>query len=251
LRTGSSGGPIVEEVLLGPSIPDPPNYYLPAYDVVRSFEFWLTIHTGDINGPISGSVGISQQSPLITAPTLQLAAQNGLNTLLFSANAAMAAAVAAQWDITDAGTIFLVLKQISGTGPIFNFDNPNNDNRFGFYYDLSGNLHIMWGNVTTATGHRSTAYAVDTNWTVLTLRRDVNAFELFRDGASIWTPTDFASALIWNGAAQLSLANSSQALSTFKSFELGEMIIFPTGLSAGNRHNIEEFLGDKWNITIT
>jgi hypothetical protein len=250
LRTGSSAGPIVEDILLGPSIADPPNYFLPAYDIIRSFEFWLTIHTGDINGPISGSVGVSQQSPLITAPTLQLAAQNGLNTLLFASSAAMAAAINSNWGITDAGTIFLVLKQISGTGPIFNFDNPSNDNRFGFYYDLSGSLHIMWGNVTAATGHKTVVYAVDTDWTILTLRRDVNAFELFRDGASIWTPTAFASALIWNGASALSLANSSQALSTFKSFELGEMIVFPSALSAPDRLSIETYLGGKWGITI-
>jgi hypothetical protein len=52
LRTGSVGGPIAENFLLGPSIAEPPNYFIPAYDIVRNYDFWLLIYAGTISGHV-------------------------------------------------------------------------------------------------------------------------------------------------------------------------------------------------------
>jgi hypothetical protein len=188
---------------------------------------------------LSGNNNHLRQATLANRPTIQAAAQNGLDTIRFTAASSQKMLLDSEIDVDAAYTVAAVVRNggPTGTGEVVLFGHSANANRYAPHW-WAGDSRLYWSN---SGGKARSDAVVDTasyHVVILTLTGGTATAEL--DGADIYD----AYQVVASAAALFDQIGSGSGV--FMNGEVGEIALYGSVLSAANRTVLYNYLKDKW-----
>jgi hypothetical protein len=188
---------------------------------------------------LSGNNNHLRQATLANRPTIQAAAQNGRNTLRFTAASSQKMLLNSEIDVESAYTLAAVVRNggPAGTGQVFLLGHSANSDRWAPNW-WPGDSRLYWTNSGGIAQSDAVADTASYHVIILTLTGSTATAEL--DGADIYdtyAPSANATALF----DQIGEGDGS-----FMNGEVGEIALYGSVLSAANRTVLYNYLKDKW-----